>query len=166
MAKPPPQAGSPAQIKKLVCQNRRARHDIAIEDRFEAGLVLVGTEVKALRAGLAHLNEAYVQITQGNAVLIGGHIGEYSHGNQFNHTPSRARRLLLNRKEIDKLERRLGQGGFTALPLSIYFDGRGRAKLEVGVGAGKTHADRRQDIKARDADREVSRALNSRNKRG
>jgi SsrA-binding protein len=126
--------------------------------------MLVGTEVKALRAGLAHLNEAYVQIVGGNAVLIGGHIGEYSHGNQFNHAPSRSRRLLLNRKEIDKLERRLAQGGATALPLSIYFDGRGRAKLEVGVGAGQSHRDRRQDIKAREADREVARVLQRRNK--
>ena len=164
MAKSPPPSGPGAQGKTLVCQNRRAKHDITIEDRLEAGLVLVGTEVKALRAGLAHLNEAYVQIIQGNAVLIGGHIGEYSHGNQFNHTPSRTRRLLLNRKEIDKLERRLSQGGVTALPLSIYFDGRGRAKLEVGVGAGKSHRDRRQDIKAREADREVSRVLHRRNK--
>lgn len=160
---PPPAAG---KKKILVCQNRRAKHDIVIEDRMEAGMVLVGTEVKALRAGRAHLNEAYVQIVSGNAVLIGGHIGEYSHGNQFNHAPSRSRRLLLNRTEIDKLERRLGQGGVTALPLSIYFDGNGRAKLEVGVGRGKTHSDRREDIKARDADREVSRALQSRNRRG
>jgi SsrA-binding protein len=164
MAKSPPPSGPGAQKKTLVCQNRRAKHDITIEERLEAGLMLVGTEVKALRAGLAHLNEAYVQIVGGNAVLIGGHIGEYSHGNQFNHAPSRSRRLLLNRKEIDKLERRLAQGGATALPLSIYFDGRGRAKLEVGVGAGKSHRDRRQDIKAREADREVARVLQRRNK--
>lgn len=164
MAKPVLPAAT-AQSKKLVCQNRRAKHDIVIENTFEAGLVLVGTEVKALRAGLAHLNEAYVQIVGGNAVLIGGHIGEYSHGNQFNHTPSRSRRLLMNRSEIDKLERKLGQGGITALPLSIYFDGRGRAKLEVGIGRGKSHSDRRQDIKTRDADREVARALQSRNRR-
>lgn len=148
-----------SQGRTLICQNRRAHHDIAVEERLEAGLRLVGTEVKSLRAGLAHLNEAYVQVISGNATLIGGHIGEYSHGNQFNHEPSRSRRLLLNRKEVDRLHEKLAQGGYTALPLSIYFNARGRAKLEIGLGRGKTHGDRRQDIKARDAQREVDRVM-------
>jgi SsrA-binding protein len=166
MAKPipTPKSGTPSRI--LVCQNRRARHNIAIEEKFDAGMVLVGTEVKALRAGQAHLNEAYVQIVSGNAVLIGGHIGEYSHGNQYNHAPSRSRRLLMHRREIDKLQMRLSQGSITALPLSIYFDGNGRAKLEVGVGPGKGHADRREDIKTREANREVARVMTERNRRG
>jgi SsrA-binding protein len=157
----PPAAG----VKRsLVCQNRRAKHDIAIEQRFDAGMVLVGTEVKALRAGQAHLNEAFVQVSGGNAVLINGHIGEYSHGNQFNHAPLRERRLLLHQREIDKLADLLSQGGRTALPLAIYFDENGRAKLELGVGRGKGHVDRRQDIKAREADREIQRTLRQRNR--
>lgn len=164
MAKPTPPPAAPGR-KILICQNRRAKHLIAIEDRFEAGMVLVGTEVKALRAGHAHLNEAYVQVVSGNAVLVGGHIGEYTYGNQFNHAPSRSRRLLLHRREIDKLQQRLAQGSVTAVPLSIYFDPRGHAKLEVGVGRGKTHADRREDIKSREANREIARVLTHKNRR-
>lgn len=145
--------------EQVVCVNRRASHLLAIDEELEAGLVLAGTEVKALRAGHAHLSEAYVQVVGGQAVLVGGHIGEYSHGNQFNHEPGRSRRLLLHRRQVDKLMVQLGREGYTALPLRLYFNERGLAKLAFGVGRGKGHADKRQDIKAREAERDVARAL-------
>lgn len=148
----------------LVCQNRRAKHVLAIEDTYEAGIALVGTEVKSLRAGQAHLNEAYVQIVNGQVVLIGGHIGEYSHGNQFNHAPTRSRKLLLNAREIAKLTQKIGHKGYTALPLSLYFNGRGIAKLEFGIGRGKGDVDKRHDIRDKEAVREVARVLRQRNR--
>jgi SsrA-binding protein len=148
----------------LICQNRRALHNFSIEERLEAGVVLVGTEVKALRAGKAHLNDAFVQIIKDEAMLLGGHIAEYSHGNQFNHTPVRSRKLLLHRRQIDKLYSRVHEKGYTAVPLSMYFNADGRVKIEIGVGRGKTAIDRRGDIKDREARREVERALRRNNR--
>lgn len=145
--------------RTLICENRKARHTLAIEETMEAGIVLVGTEVKALRAGRAHLSEAYVQVVGGHVMLIGGHIAEYSHGNQFNHQPTRSRRLLLHRRQIEQLSMRLERQGYTALPLELYFNEVGLAKLSFGVGRGKGARDKRDDIKSRDADREVARAL-------
>lgn len=142
--------------KQLICQNRRALHNFSIDERLEAGVVLVGTEVKACRAGKAHLNDAYVQVMRNEAVLVGGHIAEYAQGNRFNHTPDRMRKLLMHRKEIDKLATRLHERGHTAVPLSMYFK-NGRVKIEIGVGKGKSHVDRRQDIKEREAQREIER---------
>lgn len=150
--------------EKYICQNRRALHNFAIEERLEAGLVLQGSEVKALRAGHAHLNDAYVQISRGEAVLIGGHIGEYAKATQFSHTATRSRKLLLHAKQIDKLARNIKEKGMTAVALSMYFSERGHAKLEVGVGKGKSEFDRRHDIKGREAQREVTRALRSKNR--
>jgi SsrA-binding protein len=146
---------------KVVCENRRARHDYAIGERLEAGLVLLGTEVKSCREGKAHLNDAYVQVMRGEAWLIGGHIAEYHHGNRFNHEPQRTRKLLLHKNEIDKLEVATRQRGEIAVPLRLYFK-EGRVKVEVGVGKGKTHEDRRQDIKERDTRREMDRAMRRR----
>ncbi len=151
-------AASSDQQNKLVCENRRARHDYAIGERFEAGLVLVGTEVKSCREGKAHLNDAYVQVHKGEAFLMNGHIAEYHHGNQFNHEPLRTRKLLLHKHEVEKLDVATRQKGLSAIPTKLYFK-EGRVKVEVGLGKGKTHEDRRQDIKARDTRREIDRAM-------
>ncbi len=145
----------------VICKNRRATHDYAIEERLEAGLVLVGTEVKACRAGQAHLNEAYVQVVGREAVLIGGHIAEYSQGNRFNHPVERSRKLLMHRNQIDKLHVKLREKGLSAIPLALYFKD-GRVKLELGIGKGKSSIDRRQDIKARESQREVERVMRGR----
>lgn len=147
-----------ADKRQVICQNRRARHDFTINQRLEAGVVLVGTEVKACRAGKAHLNDAFVHVHRGEAQLIGGNIAEYSFGNQFNHTPARTRKLLMHRREIDKLDTQLREKGFTAVPLSLYFK-NGRVKVEIAIGKGKSSVDRRQDIKARETQREVDRVF-------
>jgi SsrA-binding protein len=143
---------------KLVCENRRARHNYAIGERFEAGVALLGTEVKSCREGKAHLNDAYVDVHRGEAYLVNGHIAEYHHGNRFNHEPLRKRKLLLHKNEIDKLEVAMRQRGEVAIPLKLYFKA-GRVKVEVGVGKGKTHEDRRDTIKERDTRREMDRAM-------
>jgi SsrA-binding protein len=156
--------GDRRAAQKYICQNRRALHNFAIEERLEAGLVLQGSEVKALRLGRAHLNDAYVQISRNEAVLLGGHIGEYAWANQFSHTATRSRKLLLHRREIDKLARSIREKGYTAVALSLYFTPGGHVKLEVGVGRGKSDVDRRHDLKAREADREMTRALRQKNR--
>src|SRR5579863_406999 len=146
---------------KVVARNRRARHDYQIEDTFEAGLVLTGTEVKSLRAGRASLNEAFAQVSGGELWLHGLHIPEYERGTWTNHEPRRTRKLLLHRKEIDRLASQTAERGFTIVPLSLYFSG-GRAKVELGVGRGKHTYDKRHDLAERDAAREVDRALRRR----
>ena len=145
------------EAQRIICQNKRARHDYAIARRLEAGLVLRGTEVKACRAGAAQINEAYVQVMHGEAFLIGSHIAEYRQGNRFNHVPERSRKLLLHKNELEKLEIETRQRGHVAIPLALYFKD-GRVKLEVGVGTGKTHEDRREDLKEREVKREMDRA--------
>ncbi len=144
--------------RQVICQNRRARHDFTIEHKLEAGMVLVGTEVKACRAGKVHLNDAYVMVVKGEVELIGGNIAEYSFGNQFNHAPVRSRKLLMHRREIDKLDTQLREKGYTAVPLTMYFKD-GRVKVEIAVGKGKSTVDRRDDIKARETQREVERVF-------
>ncbi len=151
--------------RQIICENRRARHNYAIESKFEAGLVLTGTEVKACRAGKAHLNDAFVQVIRGEALLLGGHIDEYSYGHHFNHTPVRSRKLLMHRREIDKLEFNIQDKGLSAVPLTLYFSPGGRVKVEIGVGKGKSRIDKRQDIKSREAKREIDRTMSARNKR-
>jgi SsrA-binding protein len=146
---------------KVVARNRRARHDYQIEDTFEAGLVLQGTEVKSLRAGRASLNEAFGQVSGGELWLHGLHIPEYERGTWTNHEPRRTRKLLLHRKEIDRLASQAAERGFTIVPLSLYFSG-GRAKVELGLGRGKHTYDKRHDLAQRDAAREVDRALRRR----
>jgi len=146
---------------KVVARNRRARHDYHIEDTFEAGLVLQGTEVKSLRAGRASLNEAFGQVSGGELWLHGLHIPEYERGTWTNHEPRRTRKLLLHRKEIDRLASQAAERGFTIVPLSLYFSG-GRAKVELGLGRGKHTYDKRHDLAQRDAAREVDRALRRR----
>lgn len=149
--------------RTLVAQNKKARHDFHIHDTYEAGLVLTGTEVKSLRAGRASLADAFATIDDGEVWLRSAHIPEYSHGTWTNHTARRTRKLLLNRREIDKLERELTKTGTTLIPLSLYF-ADGYAKVEVAVASGKREYDKRQTIAARDADREAQRALAARNR--
>lgn len=149
------------QGKKIIATNRRARHDYTIEDTVEAGLVLTGTEVKSLRAGRATLNEGYGQITGHEAWLYGVHIPPYTQGTWTNHEPRRTRKLLLHRKEIDRLATSLSERGLTLIPLSLYFSG-GKAKIELGLARGKRAYDKRQALAQRDASREVERELRRR----
>jgi SsrA-binding protein len=149
------------QGKKIIASNRRARHDYTIESTVEAGLVLTGTEVKSLRAGRATLTEGYGQIIDNEAWLYGVHIPEYTLGTWTNHEPRRTRKLLLHRKEIDKLASSVQERGLTLIPLSLYFSG-GKVKIELGLGRGKRAYDKRQDLAKRDAAREVERELRRR----
>ncbi len=152
------------QGQKLVAQNRRARHDYAIEDVYEAGLVLTGTEVKTLRNGRATIGEAYASIDDnGEAWLINANIPEYEFGTWRNHSARRTRKLLLNRKEIAKISRALEGAGRTLIPLSLYFKDS-YAKVEIAVATGKKDWDKRRDIADRDAKREAERALATRNR--
>ena len=149
------------QGRKLIAQNKKARHDYAIEDTYEAGLVLQGTEVKSLRQGRASLVDGFVDIDNHEAWLRGVHIPEYSQGTWTNRSARRKRKLLLNRAEIDKIERRVSEKGLTVVPLSLYFKD-GRAKIEIGLAKGKKTWDKRQSLAARQADREKEQALGRR----
>ena len=149
------------QGRRLVAQNRKARHDYHIEDVYEAGLVLTGTEVKSLRAGRASLADGFAQITDGEVWLHNVHIPEYTEGTWTNHTPRRIRKLLLHRREIDKLGREVAEQGLTLIPLSLYFS-NGNVKVELGLGRGKRTYDKRQDLAKRDAAREIDRAMKRR----
>jgi SsrA-binding protein len=146
---------------QVIARNRRARYDYHIEDTVEAGLVLTGTEVKSLRAGRASLSEAFGQVTGNELWLHGLHIPEYAQGTWTNHEPRRARKLLLHRKEIDRLASTAAERGFTLVPLSLYFSG-GKAKVELALARGKRTYDKRHDLAQRDAAREVDRALRRR----
>ena len=149
--------------RKLIAQNRKARHDYAIEDVFEAGMVLVGTEVKSLRAGRASLVDGYAFVENGEVWLKGVHIPEYDEGSWTNHEPTRARKLLLNRNEINKIANKLKESGLTLIPLSLYFLD-GKAKVEIGIARGRKNYDKRQALAAKDAAREVQRSTGLRNK--
>jgi SsrA-binding protein len=143
---------------KLITSNKKARRDYFIVETLEAGVVLTGTEVKSLRDGKASLAEAYVRVEEGEAFLVGAHIPEYSHGNRENHEPTRRRKLLLHRKEIDRLLSKVQEKGLTVIPLRLYWR-RGRAKLEIALGRGKKQYDQRQDVAKREAQREIDRTL-------
>jgi SsrA-binding protein len=149
--------------RKIVAQNRKARHDYAIEDVYEAGLVLQGTEVKSLRLGRASLVDAYGRVRDGEVWLEGLHIAEYTQGTWTNHTPRRARKLLLHRSEIEKLIGKTKESGLTLVPLSLYFSD-GKAKVEIALARGKRTYDKRQDMATRDAAREIQRAAGRRAK--
>lgn len=151
------------QGRIMVAQNRKARHDYHLHDRFEAGLVLTGTEVKSLRAGRASLAEAFATVDDGEVWLRNAHIPEYAFGTWTNHATRRTRKLLLHRKEIAKLERETTASGRTIVPLAIYFSD-GYAKVELAIATGKKDWDKRQTIAAREADREASRAMAVRNR--
>lgn len=146
--------------KKIVATNRRARRDFEISDTFECGMVLRGSEVKALRDSQVQMTEAYGRIDDGELWLLGLNISQYASTGSasFGHMPDRHRKLLLHRAEIDRIETKLQRGGLALVPLSIYFIG-GRAKVELGIARGKKEFDRRQDIAQRDADREAERAM-------
>jgi len=148
--------------KQVAAQNRRARHDYQIEERFEAGLVLTGSEVKSLRGGRASIGEAYVTERGGELFLQSAHIPEYNAATHNNHEPRRLRKLLVHRRELAKLVGQVRRQGYTLVPLSIYFNERGIAKLEVGLARGKRKPDKRQDIKARDWDRRKARLMRER----
>jgi SsrA-binding protein len=135
--------------RSLVAQNRKARHDYHIHDTWEAGLVLSGTEVKSLREGRANLTDAFATVDDGEVWLRAAHIPEYSHGTWTNHTARRTRKLLLNRREINKIERELGTSGATLVPLSIYFSD-GYAKVEIALATGKREYDKRQTLAERE----------------
>ena len=151
------------QGRKLIAQNRKARYDYHIEDTFEAGLVLVGTEVKSLRAGRATLGDGFAEITNGEAFLHRVHIPEYTQGTWTNHQPRRVRKMLLNRHEIDKIESKVKERGFTLVPISMYFKD-GRAKVEIGLARGKKTYDKRHSLAERQANREKQQAIGRRMK--
>ena len=142
-----------------VALNRRARHAFTIDETFEAGLVLTGTEIKSIRAGKVQLSDAYARVERGEAWLIGAHIAPFEQGNRYNHEPKRERKLLLHRSEIDELLGRTKAKGQTVVPLRLYIDGKGRAKVELGLARGKQLHDRRRDIADRDARRDIAREL-------
>jgi len=148
-----------ADHQKVVATNRKAYHDYFIEEKLEAGLVLKGTEVKSLREGRVNLQDSYASVHGNEIFLHQCHISPYSHGNIMNHDPTRARKLLLHRKEINKLIGKTQQKGLTLVPLRIYFSKHGHAKVEIGLAKGKKQYDRRESIKAREAGREVERAI-------
>jgi SsrA-binding protein len=151
------------QGRKVVASNRKARHDYAILDTFEAGMALTGTEVKSLRLGRASLVDAFGHENNGEIFLHGMHIPEYTQGTWTNHDPRRVRKLLLKRVEIQKLIGKLRESGLTLVPLSVYFND-GWAKVEIGLAKGKKSYDKRQDMAARDAQREINRAVGRRSK--
>ena len=144
---------------KVVADNRRARYNYEIGDVFEAGLVLTGTEVKSLRSGKATIAESYASAEKGELFLINATIPEYGHGNRFNHEPKRPRKLLMKAREIAKLTQGVAREGMTLIPLKVYFNDRGRAKLTLAIGRGKKLHDKRATEKERDWNREKSRVL-------
>jgi SsrA-binding protein len=147
-----------APAQRSLAENRRARHEFLILETFEAGLVLTGTEVKAARTGKVQLREAFVEVRNGEAWLIGAHIGAYSHGNRENHEPERPRKLLLNKRELDKLFGRIQLKGQTAVPLKVYLKGNW-IKVEIALAQGKKLHDKRQAEKEKELDREAAAAL-------
>lgn len=148
--------------EKVVATNRKAFHDYFIEERYEAGIMLQGTEVKSLREGRVNLQDSYASVRGSEVFLHQCHISPYSHGNIMNHDPTRVRKLLLHKTEIHKLLGKTQQKGLTLIPLRIYFSKRGYAKVELGLAKGKKLYDRRETIKTREAGREVQRAIKER----
>ena len=153
--------GKKNQGVKVACENRKAFHDYFIHETYEAGLVLVGTEVKSLREGRANLKDSYATIKDGEVWLENLHISPFKEGNLFNHDPLRKRKLLLHKKEITKLFSQTREKGFTLIPLKIYFK-NGRAKLALALASGKKNYDKRESLAKKDAKREVERALKER----
>ena len=152
---------TPAEFDKVktVAENRRARFDYFIEDKFEAGIALSGTEVKSLRFGEGSIAEAYAEVRKGEVWLVNCNVPEFSHGNRDNHEPKRPRKLLLHEREIAKMTGAVERKGMTLIPLSIYFNGRGRAKVELALAKGKNTADKRHTIKDRDWKRDQARIM-------
>lgn len=160
MAAKPKGVGAEPGVK-VITENRRARHDYTVDDRLEAGLQLLGSEVKALREGTANLADAYALPKGGELFLHSAHIGVYNPASLFTHEPTRSRKLLLHRAELDRWAAKVRERGYSIIPLVLYFRD-GKAKVELGLCRGKTHEDRRQDIKERDTKREMDRAVRRR----
>jgi SsrA-binding protein len=158
MARPRPAA----EKVKTVAENRRARYEYFIEQTYEAGIALTGTEVKSLRFGEGSIAESYAEVKDEQVWLVNANIPEFSHGNRYNHEPKRPRKLLLHEREINKLHGAVAREGMTLVPLSIYFNGRGRAKVELALAKGKKTHDKRDSIKERDWKREQGRLLRDR----
>lgn len=156
MARPKP---ATFDKQKVVAENRKARFNYSIEEKFEAGLALQGTEVKALRAGEGSIAESYAEVKDGQVYLVNATIPEYSHGNRQNHEPKRPRKLLLHQREVEKLFGAVERKGMTLVPLSIYFNGKGRAKVELALAKGKQAHDKRQTMKDRDWKRDKARIM-------
>ncbi len=150
--------------KKIICENRKARHEYYIEETYEAGIVLKGTEVKSLRQGKSNLKDSYARIENGEIYLYNCHISPYTHGNILNHDPLRRRKLLLHKRDIKKLYGKTEERGLTLIPLRMYFSMRGIAKLELAVAKGKKTYDKRETLKRKTAEREMERALKDRNR--
>ena len=148
---------------KIVAENRKARHDYHIHETYEAGIALTGTEVKSLRAGRANLKDSYAHVENGEMMISQMHISPYEQGNIFNHEPMRKRKLLMHKKEIMKLFGKTREKGYSLVPLKLYFT-RGKAKLQIALASGKKNYDKRQDIAARDAKRDMERAMRDRQK--
>ncbi len=148
----------PSDEIKVIATNRKARHDFFLEDPLEAGLSLLGTEIKSIRAGQVSLKEAYIEVNDSEAWLVNAHIAPYESAAQFNHDPRRRRRLLLHKREIRRLFDRVRQKGYTVVPLRLYLK-RGRAKVEIALARGKRKYDKRAEISKRDAARDIERAL-------
>ena len=150
--------------KKIVATNPTARHNYTIEDTYEAGIILTGTEIKSIRNGKVNLKDSYANIKNGEVFIYGMHISPYEHGNIYNKDPLRTRKLLLSRREINKLTGLIKQKGLTLVPISLYFSGN-FLKIELGVGKGKKLYDNRQDIAKKDAERRMQKALRANEKR-
>jgi SsrA-binding protein len=147
--------------EQIVCVNRQARHNYFIDETYEAGLVLLGSEVKSLRDGKANLKDSYARIQKGEAFLLNAHVSPYPGANRFNHEPTRTRKLLLHQREIERLTGKTKERGFTLIPLRLYFK-NGRAKVELGLARGKKLYDKRETLRRKAAEREVGRSLKSR----
>jgi SsrA-binding protein len=138
---------------KTISTNRKAYHNFKIEEKYEVGIALAGTEVKALREGRANLNDSFAKVRNGELFLVNAHISPYSCGNIYNHEPKRARKLLIHRFELNRINGKVRERGYTLVPLSMYFNDKNRVKLEIGLAKGKTTVDKRHDIKAKDEKR-------------
>ena len=147
--------------EKIIAVNRKASHDYSLEERFEAGLVLTGTEIKSIRQGKAQFKDAYVSFISGEAWIKEMHIAVYDHGNQFNHEEARERKLLLHKLEIVKLQQKVKLKGYTVVPVKLYLK-NGRAKMEIALAKGKALYDKREDAKMKDAKREMEKAMKAR----
>jgi SsrA-binding protein len=148
--------------KKIVAENRRARFDYEIDTKYEAGIVLTGTEVKSLRFGEGSIAESYAEVTEGGVWLINSNIPEFSHGNRFNHEPKRPRKLLLHEREVNKLHGSVARDGMTLVPLMVYFNSQGRAKVELALAKGRKAHDKREHIKEREWKRDAARIMRDR----
>lgn len=144
--------------RKLIAKNKKARHDYFVEDTYEAGIVLTGTEIKSIRKGKVNIRESYAKVGKDAVYIYGMHISPYEHGNIFNVDPLRTRKLLLHKKEIRKIRESIQQQGMTLIPLSLYINEEGRAKMEIATAKGKKLYDKRDDIAKRDAARKMDRA--------